>query len=468
MGCFMKKRMEKLLILNICICLFLFPIANVFSYEYVKEENKTSVELKRHEIYTLRDTYQYIMGEDGSSIISNYGGVCSMVTVEGSGTYTLDEYVAGVVKHEIGSESDNPELLKAQAVAARSYVIASRGDKLDCTVTNSQSFQTFSEIDPNNASDRPFIEAAEATTGQVVMRNGKVALTQYLSYPNAVFYTEVNGKWKINFQKFSDDSSTAWTWEGPSKAEVLAANNWASSSGAPSTTHHFGMSQTVAGWMARNGKTYQEIIEIFYGSNNSSLETLPDGDYVGPIEYVDSDFGEIRYWNQTDYKSYYYSSNASTPQYKGSKGNWATISSHGCGPTALAIVLSSFENRDISPITTTQQVCQAGGCTSGGSYYSTLKVIAEKYGYQGEFVAKGGNYSKVTNALASGNSLVIVLMGPGEFTTGGHYIVLTGTKSDGTVSVADPASRKRTEKKWYSFNLIVEQMQPSGFLIITK
>jgi len=459
----MRKRMKKLLILNICFCLFLFPIANVFSYDYINEKNKTSIELKRNEIYSLRTMYQYMLGEDGKKIISNYGGICSMVTVKGSGTYTLDEYVAGVVKHEIGSEADKPELLKAQAVAARSYVIASRGDSLDCTVENSQGFQTFSEIDASNPSDRPFIEAAQATTGQVVMRDGKVALTQYLSYPNAVFYTEVNGKWRINFQKFSNDPSTAWTWEGPSKAEVLAANNWASKSGAPSTSHHFGMSQTVAGWMAKNGKTYQEIIETFYGSTNSKLETLPDGDYVGNIEYVDSDFGNIRYWNQTDFKQYYYSSNVSVQQFKG-----ATISSHGCGPTSLAIVLSSFEGRDITPITTTQQVCQAGGCTSGGSYYSTLKTIAEKYGYKGEFVSKGGNYSKVTTALASGNSLVIVLMGPGTFTTGGHYIVLTGTRSDGKVSVADPASRKRTETKWYSFNLIVEQMKSSGFLIITK
>lgn len=463
----MKKRMEKVLFINLCICILLFPIANVFSYDYVNEKNRTSVELKRREIYSLRDMYQYMIGEDGKKVISNYGGVCSMVTVKGAGTYTLDEYVAGVVKHEIGSESDNPELLKAQAVAARSYVIASRGNSLDCTVDNGENFQTFSEVSPTNASDAPFIEAAKATTGQVVMRKGKVALTEYLSYPNAIFYTEVNGKWKINFQKFRDDSSTAWTWEGPSKAEVLAANNWASKSGAPSTKHHYGMSQTVAGWMAKNGKTYQEIIEIFYGSEDSSLETLPDGDYVGNIEYVDSDFGQISYFNQTDYKNYYYSTDASTPQYRSSKG-WATIASHGCGPTSLAIVLSSFEGKQIGPVVITQQVCQVGGCSSGGSYYSSLKTVAEKYGYTGEFVAKGGNYSKVTNALASKNALVIVLMGPGTFTTGGHYIVLTGTRSDGYVSVADPASRKRTETKWFPFNLIVEQMKPSGFLIITK
>jgi len=97
-----------------------------------------------------------------------------------------------------------------------------------------------------------------------------------------------------------------------------------------------------------------------------------------------------------------------------------------------------------------------------------VRKLAEKYGYKGEFVSKGGNYSKVTNALASGKSLVIVLMGPGTFTSGGHYIVLTGTRSDGHVSVADPASRARTQTKWYAFSLIVSQMRPSGFLIITK
>jgi len=49
----MRKRMKKLLILNICFCLFLFPIANVFSYDYINEKNKTSIELKRNEIYSL-------------------------------------------------------------------------------------------------------------------------------------------------------------------------------------------------------------------------------------------------------------------------------------------------------------------------------------------------------------------------------------------------------------------------------
>ncbi len=462
----MKKRMKKIFIANLVICLCLFHIANVFSYEYIDSKNKTPVEQKKKEIYQMQQMYQFLLGEDESNYIMNYSGACSTVTVEGSGTYTLDQYIAGVVKAEVGSESDKPELLKAQAIAARSFVIASMGeDTLTCTVPNGQSFQAFSEVSDGNSADAPYIKAAQETSGMVIMKDGKVALTQYLSYPNSKFCYEVDGKWHINFQKFGSDSSTAWEWVGPSKAEVLAANNWAPQSGAPSTTHHFGMSQIVAGWMAANGKTYQEILETFYGE---SIGMLSDGNYTGELEFVDSDFGQITYWNQGDFGNYYYSSDVSTPQYKGSSGKWATIASHGCGPSSMAIILSSFTGQQISPITTTQQVCKLGGCTSGGSTYGSLAQLAKQYGYKAEFVGKDGNLSKVTNALASGNSLVVALMGPGVFTSGGHYIVLTGTRSDGMVSVADPASRKRTQQKWFSFNLVVSQAKGSGFLIVTK
>ena len=38
-------------------------------------------------------------------------------------------------------------------------------------------------------------------------------------------------------------------------------------------------------------------------------------------------------------------------------------------------------------------------------------------------------------------------MGPGAFTTTGHFIVLTGCE-DGMIRVNDPNSRKNSEKLW--------------------
>lgn len=467
----MLKKVKKVLIFTVIVALCFFSLVNAnayeYQYEYVEEENKTSVELKRREIYQLKEMYEILLYEqNGGTSLLNYSGVCSTVSVEGAGTYTLDEYVAGVLKAEVGIYSKYPEYLKAQAIAVRSFLISSKSGETTCNVKNSESFQVFKEIDASSATDQKFLEAATATSGMVVSKDGEVAYTQYMSYPNSNYSHDVDGKWNVTLQKYSNDPSTKWTWVGTkSKSDIQSALGYHAGGVSLSSDHHYGMSQVIGAWLGHEGYSYEEIIDIFYGTDETSLSVLTDGEYAADIEYVDSEFGTIWYYNQGDYKDYYYSSNVAVPEYDGGK---ATIKSHGCGPTSLAIVLSSFANSEINPITVTQLTCQAGGCTDGGTYFSTLEVIAKKYGYKTKFVSKYGDVSKVTDALASGNSLVIALMGPGTFTKGGHFIVLTGTRSDGMVSVADPGSRSRTNTKWFSFNMVVEQVKDSGFLIITK
>jgi hypothetical protein len=39
-------------------------------------------------------------------------------------------------------------------------------------------------------------------------------------------------------------------------------------------------------------------------------------------------------------------------------------------------------------------------------------------------------------------------MKPGDFTTTGHFIVLTGLTEEGTLNVNDPNSIARSEKNW--------------------
>lgn len=466
----------KKIVISLVAILTVISFINVYAYdykyEYIDESHKSSTELKRDEIYQLKQLYEYLIVGEGPGIsLLNYSGACSLVNVEGFGTYSLDEYVAGVLKAEVGVYSKYPEYLKAQAIAIRSFVIASKESQgRTCTVGSGEYFQVFTNVSRDNASDQKFYEAAEATSGMVVMRNGKVALTQYMSYPNPSYSYDVNGKWNVKLQKYNDDPSTAWTWVGTkSKDAIQSALGYFAGGVSSGSNHHFGMSQTVGAWLGHEGKSYTEIIDIFYGTENSELGLMSDGNYTANIEFVDSEFGEIWYYNQLDYPDYYYSRDVRVQEHKGStSGKPATIASHGCGPTSLAIVLSSFEKKEINPMTVTQQVCSAGGCYDSGSSWDGIISVANMYGYKTVQVSKNGDISKVTSALASGKSLVIALMGPGTFTSGGHYIVLTGTRSDGSVSVADPASRSKTEKKWFSMNLVVEEAQSSGFLIITK
>lgn len=451
------KRILKYLHIVVIFLLLVFP-QSLNAYDFSNQKREESVKRTRREIYELYRLYKQIVRATESSSqfgFIGYNGACSMVTVDG-GTIPLEEYVAGVIKAESGSESDNPELLKAQAIASRSYLLASKKNASNCSVVNGESYQAYSKVDENNAIDKRYIDAALATEGQVVSRNNEIALTQYLSYPNAVFCSEDSSGWHVNMMKFADDPSSAWTWNGPAKATVLAGNNYASSTGASSTSHHWGMSQTIAGYLTRKENyTYEKVIDLFYGQPIASIN---DGNYTDNIKYLDSNFGKIFYYNQNDYADKYYSKNPSS-----SNENGGTIASHGCGPTSAAIVASSLLNRAISPVEMTQKLCNRGGCSSGGSYNGKIAETLEKdYNLKTKMT---NNNQDVIDALGTNKALVIALMGPGTFTSGGHFIVLTGVNTQKQVLVADPNKEERN--KWYPFNTIVEQRK-AEYIIVTK
>lgn len=118
----------------------------------------------------------------------------------------------------------------------------------------------------------------------------------------------------------------------------------------------------------------------------------------------------------------------------------------GCGPTCLAMVgyyLTGDPNMTPDQIA---QFAERGGYYEAG-YGSSWKLIsqgAEKLGLTATelpLVKK-----KMTDALEEGKP-VILAMGKGDFTSTGHYIVLTGYE-DGAFRVNDPNSRVNSEKLW--------------------
>ena len=69
---------------------------------------------------------------------------------------------------------------------------------------------------------------------------------------------------------------------------------------------------------------------------------------------------------------------------------------------------------------------------------------AEHFGVQGQELGLSEN--GILSELESGHP-VICSMRPGDFTTTGHFIVLTGVE-DGKIRVNDPNSRQRSEELW--------------------
>ena len=172
-------------------------------------------------------------------------------------------------------------------------------------------------------------------------------------------------------------------------------------------------------------------------------QTIKPGDPDYALTNVD--YGDIRFTEGQTPVTYY---NQGDIRW-GNKlyGKYDTIKVAGCGPTALAMVVSSLTNDVVTPdIVADWAVANGYRCEGSGSYHSLIPDGARYYGLTVEG-ARHNETQKIVDAL-SGGKLVIAIMVKGHFTTSGHFIVLRGVTADGKVLVADPASVQRSEQVW--------------------
>lgn len=181
-----------------------------------------------------------------------------------------------------------------------------------------------------------------------------------------------------------------------------------------------------------------------------------DPDYIGGsgIDYSGITFTNgsttVVYFNQLD------SAWANTLY-----GRAGTIGREGCGPTALAIVVSTLTGRTVNPVEVSNWSAANGHrCVGNGSYHSLIQEGAKHYGLNVEKLGRGGGGQPIVDALSSGK-LIIAIMNPGHFTSSGHFIVLRGVTSDGKILVAAPASRSRSEQEW-SLSTILNEARPDA------
>jgi len=136
-------------------------------------------------------------------------------------------------------------------------------------------------------------------------------------------------------------------------------------------------------------------------------------------------------------------------------GTSSTIGEAGCGPTSMAMVISTFTGEAHDPVELAQWSAANGHrCEGNGSYHSLIPQSAIAYGLTVEGAGKDDG-QKIVDALTSGK-LVVAIMAKGHFTTSGHFIVLRGVTSEGKILVADPASYNRSGQEW-EFSIILEE-----------
>ncbi|MNW36547.1 hypothetical protein D3C74_135600 [compost metagenome] len=137
-----------------------------------------------------------------------------------------------------------------------------------------------------------------------------------------------------------------------------------------------------------------------------------------------------------------------------------TIGVSGCGPTSLAMVVSTFTGTTVDPVAMSKWAYDNGYLAEGnGSYHSLIPDGAKHFGLQVEG-ASLKEPQKVLDALFNGK-LVIAIMGKGHFTSSGHFLVLRGVTTEGDILVADSASRKRSGQTW-DFSIILSEARKNA------
>lgn len=160
-----------------------------------------------------------------------------------------------------------------------------------------------------------------------------------------------------------------------------------------------------------------------------------------PVSYLQTDTR----WKSKDYSA---------------KGEKTTIGASGCGPTAMAMVLATWADPEVTPETECAWALAHGyKAPKQGTYYGYFAPAAARYGLSCRQLSwtniygnnKSPLHEQTRKALEAG-SLVIACMGPGNWTRSGHYVLVWQIDGD-TIYINDPASTlaRRTQGSYALF-----------------
>lgn len=167
------------------------------------------------------------------------------------------------------------------------------------------------------------------------------------------------------------------------------------------------------------------------------------------VEYLTGGGVDVVYFNQTD------------EERSGQMYGTDPLSSHGCGPTAMAMAVSSLTEEVVDPVDMAALCVKRGYWSKGhGSNYTMVQGVAEIYGLKCEPVDLDNLDEDDLYQHLSEGDVFVALMTKGHFTKGGHFILLRGSTLGGEILVADPASRDRSLIPW-DLSLILDELSPT-------
>lgn len=150
-------------------------------------------------------------------------------------------------------------------------------------------------------------------------------------------------------------------------------------------------------------------------------------------------------------------------------GGSNTICASACGPTSIAMIVSTIGNEVVNPKQMSQKAKQWH--VSGGTAMSGAISLVDQYGLRGKKIT--ASVSSIKSTLESGGFVIMNANAASPFTQAGHFVVIRGISSDGSkFYVADPADdngngQNRNEKAWPTSS-ISGWLGPDGLYAVGK
>lgn len=133
------------------------------------------------------------------------------------------------------------------------------------------------------------------------------------------------------------------------------------------------------------------------------------------------------------------------------------IGNSGCGPVSLTMIYTGLTgDTSITPPQMAQRLFDLGVYSRDGGEYGLFVEGPRSLGLNSYDI--GSSADALKNALSEGKIVVALVRhnGIGDFTYGGHYIVITEIDENNQLSIYDVNSYNNTNKKW-DLNRVMQQ-----------
>ncbi len=193
-----------------------------------------------------------------------------------------------------------------------------------------------------------------------------------------------------------------------------------------------------------------EILRILYGMGNfsSDISKLPNENPVISPFLTPTSFQNyqpsISITDQTRYKNFVYFSQCDSRYGNYSLPGGCTICQAGCGPTTVAMIISSYKNRVFSPLDSVNQYGRKVGCI-GSSYLDAISILIQNGVKVGSIFLATDYYAGKKATEIADEFRKYILAGKTIFTLanfrsdgGGHFFWVIDVDTQGNIWAFDP------------------------------